>query len=221
MGRIADPITLVIPDNGPTEGSGEDLHPIANAMSGLSTVIPWAIPLTIEPTTDVQAFPIIQLNSADQSDQAWAERDWLTLWRTPIQSRAISRTQPIFNPKTDARSDTWTLAAGAQRTHAGTKQRIVVVGSNGWSTDSITTNNEQLVDGRVTTRWPGNMTLFDSSIVWLAGMDDLIGSGTQARPIATIKNLDQRQRSMIRWLLLAALPGLILILGMVSRLIFG
>lgn len=216
MGRIADPITVVVPSE-----SNDTQHPIANAMAGLTTVVPWAIPLTIEPTIDTQAFPILELNSEDDADATWAERDWLTLWHTPAQSRALSRNQPTFDADNDARADNWILAAGAQRTHAGTNQRIVVVGSNGWSTDSITANNEQLVDGRITTRWPGNMTLLDSSIVWLAGMDDLIGPGTQAQAIATIKSLDQSQRSMIRWLLLAGLPGLILVLGMISRFIFG
>ena len=52
-------------------------------------------------------------------------------------------------------------------------------------------------------------------------MDDLIAPGTQARTIATIKPLDAQQYSVIRWILLAGLPGLILILGMAYRLIFG
>ncbi len=220
LGRIADPITLIVPDTGPHTGP-HAVHPIADAMSGLSTVMPWAIPLSIEPTPDVDAFPIIELPADAQSQTIWAERDWLGLWQASAQARSLARDQPSFDPQTDAQSDRWIIAAGAQRTHAGTKQRIVVVGSNGWATDSIIANNQQLVDGRILTRWPGNATLLDSSIAWLAGMDDLIGPGTHARPIATIKNLDPQQRSLIRWLLLAGLPGFILILGMVSRLIFG
>src|SRR5690606_11891396 len=99
--------------------------------------------------------------------------------------------------------------------------RLVVIGSNGWASDAITSDTEQLVDGRVTTRWAGNLTLLDSSIAWLSGMDDLIGPGTQPGPIATIKPLDHPQRSTIRWILLAGLPGLILLIGMAWRLIFG
>ncbi len=213
LGRIADPITLVVPSGGK--------HPIANAMSGLSTVMPWAIPLSIEPTPEVETFPIIEFDTDAQPEATWAERDWLGLWQAGAQARSLAHDQPSFDLQTDAQSDRWVIAAGAQRTYAGTEQRIVVVGSNGWSTDSIIANNEQLVDGRILTRWPGNATLLDSSIAWLAGMDDLIGPGTQARPIATIKNLDPDQRSLIRWLLLAGMPGFILILGMISRLIFG
>ena len=213
LGRIADPITIIVPDGG--------IHPIANALAGLSTVLPWAIPMSIESRTDVDAFPIIELRTDAEPEGTWAERDWLGIWQMDTQSRLLAHNQPSFDPSVDARSDRWILAAGAQRAHAGAEQRIVVIGSNGWATDSIIANNQQLVDGRILTRWPGNATLLDSSIAWLAGMDDLIGPGTHARPIATIKNLDPQQRSLIRWLLLAGLPGFILILGMVSRLIFG
>ena len=210
LGRIANPITRVVQDS--------NEHPIADAMSGLNTVLPWAIPMTIEPTDDVLSMPIIELET---DERTWAERDWLNLWHTPAQSRALLRTQPIFDDKHDERADRWVLAASSERTVMNAKQRVIVVGSNGWATDSITTDAEQVVDGRIVTRWAGNITLLDSSINWLAEMDDLIGPGINARPIATIKNLDQRQRSLIRWLLLAGLPGLILILGMISRFIFG
>lgn len=214
VGRVADPVTRAVPLD-------QD-HPLAHAMSGLSTVLPWSIPLSIKPVDQVQSAPIIELKA---DNETWAETNWLGLWRTPPQSRHLMRDQPVYNPQTDAQADpttnSWILAAAAQRDLAGTQQRLVVIGSNGWSTDSIIANTEQLVDGRVLTRWPGNLTLLDSSIAWLAHMDDLIGQSTQARPIATINNLDARQYALLRWILLAGLPGLILILGMASRLIFG
>lgn len=219
LGRVADPITRVVPER--ANNSANPTHPIADALAGLSTVLPWAIPMSIEQIPGVQALPIIQTLPTDQANTTWAERDWTNFWHTEPKLRNIMRNQPIFDINTDAHAERWTLAASAERTHRGDIQRVIVVGSNGWSTDAITADSEQLVDGRVVIRWAGNLTLFDSSINWLAGMEDLIGPGTQARPIATIQSLDHKQRSMIRWLLLAGLPGLILILGMASRLIFG
>jgi hypothetical protein len=129
--------------------------------------------------------------------------------------------QPIFNATDDLQEDAWVLGASAQRTLAGQRQRVVVVGSNGWSGDAVFSGSEQVIDGRVTRRWAGNRTLFDSSIAWLAGMDDLIGAGTDARPIATIRALDARQFSLIRWVLLAGMPAFVLLLGMAYRLVFG
>lgn len=210
MGRIADPVTVLVP-------SDVD-QPIANAMRGLNTVLTWAIPLEIKPVEQVETTPILTLAG---NDEIWGESGWLTLWRRPAQSRQVMPNQPVFNASDDVRLPDYTLGAAAERTLAGTNQRLVVVGSNGWAGDAVLTNNEQMIDGRVSTPWAGNNALFDASIAWLAGMDDLIGPGTNARPIATIRSLDQRQYSIIRWVLLAGLPGFILLLSMAYRLIFG
>jgi gliding motility-associated transport system permease protein len=214
LGRIAEPITQVIPDDGE--------HPITGALSGLKTVLPWAINIKIEDTPGIDANPIITTLG---DEETWAESNWLTLWRTDPASRKLRRDQPVFNENEDTRADSvnnsWTFAASAQRELAGIQQRIMVIGSNGWASDAITSDGEQVVDGRIINRWPGNLTLLDSSIAWLAGLDDLIGQSTQARPIATIENLSVQQRSMIRWILLAGMPGLILVMGMAWRLIFG
>ena len=212
MGRFADPVTRMLPETGD--------HPIAQAISGLNTVMTWAIPLEIQPTPGVDAQPLVKIAG---DEQTWGESSWLTLWRRNNQSRQVMPNQPVFNDSDDLRHDSWVLAAGAERTFAGQSQRLIVVGSNaiGWSGDAILAGGSQVVDGRITTRWSGNQTLFESSIAWLAGMDDLIAPGTQARTIATIKPLDAQQYSVIRWILLAGLPGLILILGMAYRLIFG
>ncbi|MDF1808191.1 MAG: hypothetical protein P1U42_00690 [Phycisphaerales bacterium] len=214
LGPIADPITRIVSEN-------DNNNPISGAVEGLNTVLPWSVPMSLTPIEGIESSSILTLNSTENPEETWGEKDWLTLWRTEAQSRKLMRNQPVFNEDTDLRLDQYILAAAAQRDLAGTQQRLVVIGSNGWSTDSIIADTERLVDGRVLSRWPGNLTLLDSTISWLAGMDDLIGPGIHARPIATIKNLDHGQRSLIRWLLLAGLPGFILTMGMAYRLIFG
>lgn len=214
IGRIADPFTAFVP-----QMPGEDTpHPIAGTIEGLSTVLTWAIPLQIEAREGVTNRPLMTLAG---SDELWGESGWLSLWRRPAQSRQTMPNQPEFNDRDDVRRDEWVLAAAAQRDWAGTQQRLVVIGSNGWSGDAIFSGQAQVIDGRVMQQWAGNSALFDSSIAWLAGMDDLIGTGSEARPIATIKTLDTRQQSVIRWLLLAGMPALVLLLGMAYRLAFG
>ncbi len=210
MGRIADPVTTLVPR--------DDAHPIANAMRGLNTVLTWAISIDLKPTDGVEPAPILSMQG---NDETWGESGWLNLWRRPAQSRQVMPNQPMFDATDDMQRDEWIIGAAAQRTFAGLDQRVVVIGSNGWVGDAILANNDQVVDGRVTSRWAGNSALFDASIAWLAGMDDLIGPGTSARPIATIKPLTEQQYSLIRWVLLAGLPGLILVLSMAYRLIFG
>lgn len=172
----------------------------------------------IDSRVGVDARPIIMLAG---SNDLWAERDWLNLWSTPAQSRPYLRDQPIFDESNDLRRDQWILAAGAERTQDQDTQRIIVVGSNSWIYDALTFSQGQLVDGRITTAFPGNLALLESSIAWLAGLDDLIAPGIQARPIATIGPLDPSQRSTYRWFLLAGVPGLILIVGIGTRILFG
>jgi ABC-2 type transport system permease protein len=214
MGRIADPVSAFVPQT-PDES---DPHPVARTLDGLSSVLTWAIPLRLEDRDGVSQSALMMQGG---SDEIWGESAWLTLWRRPAQSRQVMPNQPVFNERDDIRRDSWCLAAAAQREQGGTQQRLVVVGSNGWSGDAIFAGQAQVIDGRVMQQWPGNAALFDSSIAWLAGMDDLIGTGSEARPIATIKTLDARQLSTIRWILLAGMPALVLILGMAYRLAFG
>jgi len=214
--HAADPATMIVPSI--ASSSDSDTHPVGDAISGLSTVLPWAVPITIDPRVGVDTAPIIMLPG---SNTLWAERDWLRLWSTPAQSRPYLGDQPTFDESKDLRRDQWTLAAGAERIINNDTQRIIVVGSNSWIYDALTFSQGQLVDGRITTAFPGNLALLESSIAWLAGLDDLIAPGIQARPIATIGPLDQSQRSTYRWFLLAGVPGFILVLGIGTRILFG
>lgn len=210
----ADPATVVVP----TIGKNAPTHPIGEAITGLSTVLPWAVPITIDSRVGLQTTPII---TARGSEHLWAERDWLHLWSTNAQSRQYLPNQPVFNEQSDVRRDEWILAAGAERLHDDQFQRIIVIGSNSWIYDALTFSQSQLVDGRITNAFPGNLALLESSIAWLAGLDDLIAPGIQSRPIATIRAMDQSQLSTFRWILLAGVPGLVILLGLGSRIIFG
>jgi ABC-2 type transport system permease protein len=212
--RIADPAMVVVP----TIGNDQQIHPIGEAVQGLSTLLPWSIPINIDPRVGAQATPIITLQG---SEQIWGEHDWITLWSTPAQSRQYLQDQPIFEESKDIRRDQWTIAAGAERLIDSDQQRIVVVGSNSWIYDALTFGQSQLVDGRITTAFPGNLTLLESSISWLAGLDQLIAPGIQSRPIATIKPLDASQLSFYRWILLGAVPGAVLLIGIGTRIVFG
>lgn len=210
-GREADPFTTVV--------SAEKDHPIAGTIRGLRTMLPWAVPMDLSPAPDATAWPLLVHADAD-AGAAWAESRWLRLWSTPANNRNLLRDQPVFDTG-DAREPSWTLAAAAQRTTRFGTTRVLVVGSNGWATDGIVIGTEQLVDGRVTTRFPGNGALLDAAILWLAGQDDLIAPGADARPVATIKPLSAGQLATLRWVLLGLIPAAILIAGAGVRAAFG
>lgn len=210
----ADPATIVVP----AISENSQTHPIGEAITGLSTVLPWAVPISIDSRVGLQSTPII---TARGSEHLWAERDWINLWSTPAQSRRYLPDQPVFNEQTDLRRDEWILAAGAERLHDDQLQRVIVVGSNSWIYDALTFSQNQLVDGRITTAFPGNLAMLESSIAWLAGLDDLIAPGIQSRPIATIRPMEQSKLSTFHWILLGGVPGLVILLGLGSRIIFG
>ncbi len=203
-GRLANPMTTVVPAGGD--------HPLADAMRGMTTALPWAVPLTVQDSENATAWPVITA-IGDDAAGLWAESDWLRLWRTEADGRPYMPEQPKFDEATDEKSDSWMLAAAGQRTGRFGESRMVVVGSNTWATDGAVVGVEQMVDGRVVTRFPGNGTLLDASVLWLAGLDELIAPGADARSIATIQPLTPSQLTTLRWVLLGVVPGVILLGG--------
>jgi len=213
LGRISSPVSEIVQPE-----QDADAHPIADALHGLNTVLPWAIPLGIEQSPEANARAIITLAG---SNETWAESRWLRLRSTPNNARELMRDQPVYDEGADIRSASWIVAAAGERRREGATQRMIVVGSNGWANDAVAFDAEQLIEGRVTRKYPGNAVLLESSIAWLSGLDDLIAPGADARPIATINPLDAQKLSLLRWVLLAGIPGIILLTGMATRLVFG
>lgn len=214
-GRVFDPITTVVPSP-----AGETNHPIADALRGLRTMLPWATPMDLTTPARGSAWPIIELSGEDAS-AAWAESRWLRLWSIPANARAMHTDQPTFSPTEDERRDRWVLGAAAQRQTPIGESRIVVIGSNLWATDGPVTGSVQVIDGRIANRFPGNAVLLESAISWLAGLDELIAPSADARPVATVRPLTPSQLSSLRWVLIGLVPGLVLVAGGAWRGIRG
>jgi ABC-2 type transport system permease protein len=208
----ADPMLDAVPTGGE--------HPIAGALRGLTTVLPWANPLDLAPAPDAESWPVLTITGGE-ADSVWAESRWLRFWSTPADARPMLTDQPAFDLSEDRRAEEWVIAAAGQRRSSFGESRLIVVGSNAWASDAAVTGAVRLVDGRVTTRFPGNAVMLDASINWLAGLDELIAPGADARPVATIKPLGDEQLSAIRWILLGVVPGLVLLTGAAVRGIRG
>lgn len=206
--RVADPMLNAVP------GGGE--HPIAGALRGLTTVLPWATPIDLAPAPNAESWPVLTIGG-EQAESVWAESRWLRFWSTPAEARPMLTDQPAFDLGEDRRADAWTIAAAGQRRSAFGESRLIVVGSNAWASDAAVTGAVRLVDGRVTTRFPGNAVMLDAAVHWLAGLDELIAPGAEARPVATVKPLNGEQLSTIRWILLGVVPGLVLLTGAAVR----
>jgi hypothetical protein len=151
---------------------------------------------------------------------AWAEAEWLGLWRFFAQQRveaAAGGGLPVPNEGVDDLRGPWTVAYLAERRlRDGAAQRLVAVGANGWFFDSQTLPSVT-EDGRTVLANPGNSELFDASISWLAGQDELIAPGPTARAVARVRPMSEGRQRLLGWLIIAGLPLAILGLGAAVR----
>ncbi|MFN0012486.1 MAG: hypothetical protein ACKVS8_12675 [Phycisphaerales bacterium] len=199
-------------------------HPIAASIAGVQTRLPWPVPLRIvdspPPPPGVQVSPVIWVEAAPDrwTDEAWqplrqalpAEREKLPDLPRPdggrasalppsglIVAAAVERTDPAFPPDI-------------------ARQRVVVIGSNGWFFDGVT-RASTVVDGRAVFDAPGNLQLLESSVWWLAGRDNRLGRGAASQASPTIPDLTAAQRAALQWVLIGALPLGVLLLGVLFR----
>lgn len=197
--------TLADPDLSLVASSGSD-HPLARATEGLRATLPWPVEI-IDESGDAQ--PLIDLPEAS----LWSESEWLRLWRTPRQNRPFMTDQPAFSATLDSRPATGALAFAAERSDGISQQRFVVIGSNSWHVDPITTQAVE-VDGRVSQVNPANTELIEASIEWLAGRDQLIGRSARAGATPRVKPIDAGLLGRLRLALALGPAGLVLVVGL-------
>jgi hypothetical protein len=206
--------------------------PLNGALQGLPTAVTWPITLVERPAPDKARLTIIPLLGVEASSTLWTESQWLRLWQTPPDARALIPVadQPAFDQgrdgrwpegKESARGQFWTLAASVQRFEVGKKpQRAVVVGSNSWFIDAVSQAMIS-VDGRAALRNPGNLELFESSVYWLADLDMLIAQSPTAQAASMIGPINDTALLRLRLGVILGLPLAVLLLGALYRLIRG
>ena len=220
--------TTISPDlRGAPAAVANDAHPIARAVADLPFAFPWpsALALDAEALASGRAFPLV----AFANDRAtWGERRWLTYRATPLERRGALADQPAPDPAADLLAppsgDRWVVAAAAERrgregesrSDAGGSQRVVIVGSSGWFFDPIA-EERTIVDGRPVVANPGNAELFDASIEWLAGLDDMIAPSHRAAETPRIAAMPPARLETIRWAVALGPPALVALAGFVWK----
>ncbi|MBK7404642.1 MAG: hypothetical protein IPJ41_08400 [Phycisphaerales bacterium] len=196
-------------------------QPVLTAIRNLPTVLPWATP--IEVTGGPSALRATPLLIAPNDGPTWAEKQWLGLWQTPRAQRGNMAEPPKYDDGIDGRDGPWTVALAAERADAPPDSRmgrILIVGSNSWFADPVAFNY-QSTDGRVALAAPGNSELFEAGVLWLAGQDELIAQSAGARATPLVGPIDAGRLRLIRWGLVAGLPMLTLLAGVVWRVVRG
>lgn len=212
---------IIDPLSGAAGGNGDAASPVARSIRGLRTDLLWCIPLRVREVSGVTTRPVVVIDN--QGGAAWAESQWSEFRRVPVNERAGVVNPPGPDSARDDRDGPWTVAASVDRAGArvgGGAQRVMIVGSNGWFFDEIA-GASGMVEGRPTLVAPGNAELFEASVHWLAGQEDLIASGATAAPTALIPPMSDAGLRALRWGLVVGVPLLVLLAGAIWRLIRG
>jgi hypothetical protein len=197
-------------------------HPISKSIKDLRLRLQWPVTITANnPASGVVVQPLVTVPAAGDGT-LWTESEWQQFYNGVGQKQGDYTL--IANPPTkdSARDGSapgagWTLALAAEVNAAGrARQRLVVVGANGWFLDNLT-NAQGTVDGRPMTFFPGNLQLLESSVSWLAGQDDQILRSASVAATPIIPALSTAQQSWLRWLLVLVLPALVLAVGAAYR----
>ncbi len=192
---------------------------IAQSLGTLPTTLRWPTPIErLEGADETLVQPILTIDA----ENAWAESDFVSIWTARSETQAWAGEG---TPKPSALQDDiegpWHVAWMASRPHAeGGTQRIVVVGANGWFFDSQRAGTTR-VQGVTVAQNPGNAQLFESSLLWLSGQDELIAQGPSARAVARIGDIAPATQKAIAWALIAGMPLGVLLLGLFWRLARG
>lgn len=186
-------------------------HPISRAIGNLPTIFFGAIPIKGER---------LAVLGAIDDPRAWGESEWADYWRTPEGARAGVARLPRPDEGRDDLARPFAVVGTVERAHPGVvgrTQRVVVVGSNAWFSDPVVRAGVA-VDGRAVPAYPGNIELFEASVLWLAGQDDLIARTPGTTSVAMIRPMDARQRRLLTLGLGLGLPALVLAMGLTLRL---
>jgi hypothetical protein len=206
---------VVLTDQDLSEAGTE--HAIGGPLRGVRTVLPWCVPLRLAGTAPagVRVEPVL---SVPADGGRWASAEWLALRQTPPAQRAMMSNPPARGaPGDDAGSgQPWVIAAAIERERAAGRQRVLVVGSEGWFSDGFTAARLNS-DGREVLAVPGNFELLAAGLWWLSDQEDRIARSAGAEASAAIPNLSPGQRAVIRWVLAAGMPIMVLLAGVMWR----
>ncbi len=197
--------------------SAETDHPIGRAINGLSTQLAWPCPIELTDTPGVTHEPIL---SIPESTTAWGEMEWIAFRSLSPAQRSMLADAPEPDEGIDLTQGPWPIAVASERPapdEPSLIQRLIVVGANGWFTD-VVTRNSATIDGRTVSATPGNAELFEASIAWLAHQDDTIAAGPGAFETARIPAISQGRLTALRWGIIAGMPLLVLLTGVLIRL---
>ncbi|QOJ01624.1 MAG: hypothetical protein HRU70_14500 [Phycisphaeraceae bacterium] len=199
---------------------------IADSIRGLPIRIPWAVPIEGSAPAEGGATiaPGWEVATAGRGAGWWLESRWRPFRQIPRAERDFVKDPPAFNENEDERGGPWCVVAAGERPGHGRAQRLVVVGSNEWlvfaeSVEEMRRQGQASLEDFAAAG--ANVQLLESAVYWLAGQDDLVGQGAEARAVARVKPLEPGRLLILQVILIAGLPACVLLLGVLYRVATG
>ncbi len=163
--------------------------PITATMGRMPGVFVWASPLVLgdEQTKGVKLWALAQVSG----EEVWTEREF------------DSNPPPQLDPANAG--GPFVIAAASQKDD----HRLVVVADPSWVSDEVTTNADEFLQmpglaGLLGAAYPANSELFINSVIWLAGLDELIASSARTQDIRRIDH--DLNPTGIKWGLMLGMP---------------
>jgi len=180
-------------------------HPIARAVHGqrLGFVLP--VPVNSGSSDFSRHWSIAEVAPAANR---WLEEEWVTAVAGGATEMEPQPEQALQQPVP--------VVAASERRHPleqSVAQRIIVVGSGSWMLTGVADYWHELGGERIALQFPGNYELLQASVAWLAGMDDLIAQSPTSQQVERLEGLNDRNRTLWWWIIMAGLPGAALVMG--------
>lgn len=171
--------------------------PITTALNGLTGMFIQPSPIVTDDKHEATHQPLVKITG----DKLWTTTD-------------LSSPEAVQNAKYDPdnSADAYTIAIASER---GGK-RMVTFAEQVWASDYITGMgllgpNTASITGSA---YPANSELFVNSVMWLAGLEDLIAASPRTQDVPRIQPMSVRAYGTYKVVLLAGLPSASLVLGL-------
>lgn len=181
-------------------------HPIGRAVNGLQTTFGFAVPVRVAADQEVSSIKHFVLAEVGPSPYRWLEPNWASRTDVPQPEAGDER---LF-------SEPIPIVVAAERPHpqrSSGEQRLMVVGSGDWMQSRLADVATTIGGNRMALVSPGNIELLQSSIYWLAQLDELIAQSPTGQQVARLEGVTQSHR--LRWgvILILVLPLASLVAG--------
>lgn len=164
-------------------------HPIARATDGQRILVGLPVPVQVraDAPADLRASTLVAIAPGPTRwiEPNWSERGGII---EPTEGDDRLFTEPAA------------IALAVARTHPDPRrgeQRLVVVGSGSWMHSVFADVTQRAGGERMVLVSPGNFELLQASVLWLAGLDDIIAQSPLSRQVARLEGITPAAR--VRW----------------------